>query len=155
MWHKLHRLLNTLETIFLAGLFLSLIIISVLQIIMRNLLDSGLLWADDYMRVVVLWLALIGAMVASRQTEHINIDVLNNKLPEAYLRWINRLTHMFTVSICLTLTWYSIDFVAQEYTYGGMAFSSVPIWICEAVIPFALLIISLRYIAAIFKPQND
>ncbi len=154
MWRQIHQFLLKTETFILVGLFLSLILISVTQIFMRNVLGSGLLWAESYMRVVVLWLALIGAMIASRQTEHINIDVFSKKLPASYARFNSLVINLFTAVVCLILTWYSIDFVVQEYLYGGTAFANIPIWMCEAIIPLASFIIALRYIAAIFIPQS-
>jgi hypothetical protein len=33
----------------------------------------------------------------------------------------------------------------MEFADGGIAFAQVPIWFCEAIIPFAFTVISLRY----------
>jgi TRAP-type C4-dicarboxylate transport system permease small subunit len=51
------------------------------QIVLRNGFDGGIVWADSLLRIMVLWIALIGAVVASRDQRHINIDLISRFLP--------------------------------------------------------------------------
>ena len=44
------------------------------QVLARNLFGGGILWGDSFVRALVLWVAFVGAMVASRSDNHINID---------------------------------------------------------------------------------
>ena len=59
----------------------TLIILGGLQIILRNVFHSGLLWADPLMRHIVLWLGCLGAALATTSARHINIDVFSRALP--------------------------------------------------------------------------
>jgi len=43
------------------------------------------------------------------------------------------------------VAYYSLQFVQSEFAYGGESFAKVPIWLCESIIPFAFMVISLRY----------
>jgi hypothetical protein len=43
----------------------------------------------------------------------------------------------------------------QEYQYGGSAFADIPNWLCQAIIPFALTVIALRYAVAAFLHSNS
>ncbi len=142
---KFHQLLLKTETGLLIGLLLLMIVIAVTQIVMRNFMGAGLIWAESLLRITVLWLALLGAMVASRNDEHIAIDVLVNKLPEKLKRMVMRLTRITTALICFIVAWFSLKFVIDEYQYGGIAFGIIPHWLCEAIIPFSLFIMAMRY----------
>jgi len=143
----IYRLLLRLETAALVTLLLSMIIISVLQIGLRNGLNSGILWADDYLRVVVLWLTFIGAMVASRQGgKHIAIDIIYRSLKPSIQIKVKRLTNMITAIICFIAVYYSVGFVKMDYEYSEQAFASVPTWVCEMIIPLGFLVIGLRYL---------
>jgi len=143
----IHALLLKLETGALVILLLSMIILSVLQIGLRNGLSSGIIWADDYLRVVVLWLTFIGAMVASRQGgKHIAIDILYRSLNPSIQIKIKRLTDMATAMICFIAVYYSVAFVEMDYEYNEQAFASIPTWICEMIIPLGFLVIGLRYL---------
>lgn len=151
---KLHRLLLTAETLVLVLFLISLIVIAVIQIIMRNVFDGGLLWADAYTRISVLWIAMLGAMIASRHQNHIAIDILVRRLPDSWKHIIERIANAITGVICLILAWFSSDFVIQESAYADTAFANIPSWWCEIIIPFAFAVIALRYCLAVFLPAN-
>ena len=151
---KLHRLLLKTEALLLTCLLISLMLIAVIQVLMRNLFGGGLLWADAYTRISVLWIAMIGAMVASRQHKHIAIDALTRHIPERWKAKIQRITDSLTALVCFTATWFSVIFVQQEQAYGDMAFADIPTWWCEIIIPFAFAIIALRYSIAVFLSEN-
>lgn len=152
---KLHQWLLKAETWLLMLVLLSLIVIAVAQILLRNLFDAGLLWADAYTRISVLWLALIGAMVGSRQRNHLAIDAFVRFLPPRWKGSISRITNAFTGLICFVAAWFAVDFVRQESEYPDIAFAIVPNWWCEAIIPLAFVVIALRYSVAVFLPQDS
>lgn len=145
---KFHQLLLKTESGLLIGLLLLMIIIAVIQIVMRNFMGAGLIWAESLLRITVLWLALLGAMVASRKNEHIAIDVLVTKLPESFKGIMMRFTRVTTALICFIVAWFSLKFVLDEYEYGGIAFGIIPHWLCEAIIPFSFCIMAIRYLAS-------
>ena len=58
----------------------AMILLAAGQIILRNFLDIGFIWGDELLRMLVLWLAVAGALAASRSDKHISIDVLNLSL---------------------------------------------------------------------------
>ena len=147
---KFHQLLLKTETGLLVSLLAMMITIAIIQIVMRNFMGAGLLWAESLLRITVLWLALLGAMVASRNDEHIAIDVFVNKLPEKLKQFVMRLTRVITAIICIVIAWYSFKFVIDEYQYGGIAFGYIPHWLCEAIIPVSLTVIAIRYLVSAF-----
>lgn len=146
-----YQLLIKTETGLLVSLLLLMIVIAVVQIVMRNFMSAGLIWAESLLRITVLWLALLGAMLASRDNQHIAIDVIVNKLPEKIRNFVIRLTRIITALICLVTAWYSLQLVIDEYQYGDIAFGFVPNWVCESIIPFSLCVMGIRYaLSALF-----
>ena len=142
--------LQKIEVGILIGLLLSMIFMAVLQIVLRNLFDSGILWGDALIRILVLWIGLIGAMVASRNNHHISIDVISRFLPERIKELTNLITAIFTSLVCAVMTYFSIGFVIMEKEDGLMAIANIPVWVCESIIPVSFAIISLRYIILSF-----
>jgi TRAP-type C4-dicarboxylate transport system permease small subunit len=51
----------------MAILLSATILLAASQILLRNLFDSGIIWADPTLRIMVLWLALLGAIAATRE----------------------------------------------------------------------------------------
>lgn len=152
---KIYKQLLKAETALLVVLLLFMITMAVVQIVMRNFFTSGIIWGDSFLRIIVLWLALVGAMVASRSGKHIAIDVFIHYLNEKQRRFARRITDVFTASICFIMMYYSYAFVIMEYQDQGIAFASVPSWVCEAIIPFAFLMIGLRYFCSAFLKKRN
>ncbi len=139
-------LLQKFEDSILVGLLLLMIVIAVLQIFLRNLFDSGILWGDPLVRILVLWIGLIGAMVASRNNHHISIDVISRFLPDQIKKLTNLIISIFTMLVCAVMAYHSLVFVMMERNNGALAFANIPAWICESILPISFVIISFRYL---------
>lgn len=143
---KIVLLLQKLEDGILIGLLLLMIFIAVLQIFLRNLFDSGILWGDPLVRTLVLWIGLIGAMVASRDNHHIRIDLISRYLPGPVKKLAARMISIFTTLVCAMMAYYSLVFVVMEKNTGEPAFAMIPAWLCESILPISFAIISFRYL---------
>ena len=143
---RLGRALALVEDFILAAMLAAMIALSFSQIVLRNIFESGLIWGDSLVRVMVLWICLIGALSAGRDGKHISIDVISRFLPEKGKAAADAVTQLFTAAVCLLLAWHSLALVRLEYQDGYMAFASVPAWVCEAIIPIGLAGLGLRYL---------
>jgi len=146
-----------IEDLILVGMLLVAILLAVLQIFLRNYFHSGLVWGDVLLRIIVLWIGMFGAMYASRNNEHINIELGLKHLSAAAKPYVQAIVFIFTATVCALVAWYSVGFVISEYHQGEMAFAKVPVWVTEAVIPFAFIVIAVRYLIStilLFAPGN-
>ncbi len=150
-FQKFVSLLQKIEDGILISLLLLMIVMAVLQIFLRNIFDSGILWGDSLVRVLVLWIGLMGAMVASRDYRHISIDVLSRYLPDSIKKMTTLIISIFTTVVCAIMAYYSFIFVIMEKEDGLIAFANVPAWVCESIIPISFTVISLRYLLYSFK----
>ena len=83
MWPRINSFLNRLEEVLLIFLLVLMVFLAFLPILFRNVIATGLIWIDPLLRHLVLWVALLGASLATRQERHIKIDLLSNYLPAA------------------------------------------------------------------------
>lgn len=116
------------------------------QILFRNLLDLSFVGVDQLLRTLVLWVALLGAVAASRSDKHINVDMLSRFLPPRLRAGTHVLTDLFTIGICAVLAWQAARFVADERAANLTAFGNLPMWIAELILPAAFALIALRYL---------
>jgi len=138
--------LHWLEDAFLALLLGAMVLLAPLQIFLRVFFDQGLTWADPLIRVLVLWVGLVGAISASRGDRHIAIDVLARALSGRPRAAVGFFVHLFTTGVCAVLAWHSFRFVQSEREYGTPAFLEIPAWVLEVVLPFAFAMIAVRYL---------
>ena len=153
LWYRrLEGWLKRIESGLLVALLALMIGLAAWQVVARNFFDSGLLWGDALVRVLVLWLTFVGAMVASRNDEHIRMDLLGRFLPLPWRRLSRRLSSLFTCVVLGVFAWYSGHFVWLDYQDGITAFARVPAWICEVIMPLGAGVMSLRYLLHLFSP---
>jgi TRAP-type C4-dicarboxylate transport system permease small subunit len=152
--NKIIVLINKFEDALLVFILTAMVSLAVFQIISRNLFSEGVVWIDPLLRMLVLWIGLAGAVVATRTDNHIRIDVFTKYLPQKYLPFVQRAVYLFTLSVCLLIGWHSARFVYSEYEYGTMAFASVPAWITAMIIPVSFTLIAVRYAMLLITPYS-
>lgn len=139
--HAVRWIEDTVLVVVLGGM----IVFAVLQIALRNFFDTGLLWSDPLVRVLVLWAGLIGAMVAARLDRHIVISALAHFMTPRWKLGARVVTDAAAAAVCVVVTWVSARFVSADYAAGSMAFGVVPAWMCELIIPIAFGVMGVRY----------
>ncbi len=144
--------LRLIESALLVAVLAAMMLLAVWQVVARNFFDTGLLWGDALVRVLVLWGAMVGAMVASRKDEHIRIDIVSRFANERLKPWLQRFACAFTCVVLSAFTWFSFRFVRFEYADEVIAFASVPAWACEAILPIGAGVMSLRYLLHVVEP---
>ena len=79
---RINHTLDKIESFVLSLLLFSMIGLSSLQIILRNFFQGGFFDTEPLLRLMVLWIGLIGAVAASRVYKHIAIDVITRFLSQ-------------------------------------------------------------------------
>ncbi|MBT4163128.1 MAG: TRAP transporter small permease subunit [Gammaproteobacteria bacterium] len=143
---KTVRLAHLVEDGALVIALVSMLLMALLQIAMRNFFDSGFLWAESFLRILVLWVAMLGAMVATRERNHINIDILSKFLDPSVMRLLRVLTNLFAAGVCFVSVYYAVEFIQYEFQDGTIAFASMPVWICQSIIPIGFAVMGLRFL---------
>ena len=149
---NLGRRLNQIEEIFISLLLLGMIFLASLQIFMRTLFDSGLVWADPLLRYLVLWVGMLGAALATRYGKHITIDIFSHLLPDRGALWLNLILNLFAAVVCGFLTWAALSFIKNEIAFGsGRELIGIPVWALNLIFPFAFALMAARFSAKVYE----
>lgn len=143
---SIRKFIHYVEDGVVVVLLTSMIGLAVGQILARNIWDSGIEWSDPLLKTMVLWLGLIGAMIATRNNSHISINVLSNFLSATNKKFSDIITNLFSATISLIVAYHSYRFVMMEYEDGITATLDIPVWIFEAIIPFGFAVMGLRFL---------
>ena len=146
----------------LAVLLGAMILLAPLQIALRGVLGTGTVWVDPLLRVLVLWLGLLGAVAASRESRQITMDVLARMLTGRARAAVGAVTNVFTSAVAGLVAYHGARFVASEFHFESVAFSGIPSWGLASVIPFAFAAIALRHVGfaaldlrTLFRGEGD
>ncbi len=137
--------LHKTEDMLLTAVFMFMLSVCILQIAARNFNFTGLVWGDDLIRVLVLWVGLLGAMAAARTDKHLRIDLLTRLVGVGVRKWLICLTQAGTAVVSSVAAYASVTYIQLEYADGLIAFWIVPVWASMLIIPVALGVIGLRY----------
>ena len=142
---RLNRLISRLEDSLLIGLVASLLLLAVAQIVLRNAFGEGILWAEPAMRIAVLWIAMIGGMVACREGGHIKINLFEVYAQGRARRVLAGLAH-WGLPDCAALAYASWLFVGYERMDGMTTFLNLPAWWFESILPVGFTVMALRFL---------
>ena len=142
---RLLRATALVEDALLVLILAAMVLLAATQIILRNVFDGAILWAGPMLRVGVLWVGMIGAMVATRSDKQISIDAVSRFLPTKWKDRVRVLTDLFTAAVAGVVAWSAFRLVLDDRAAGTTAVAFVPLWVCEAILPVAFGVIAVRY----------
>jgi C4-dicarboxylate transporter DctQ subunit len=150
------------ETVLLILILTVMILLSFLQVLLRNFFDQGLLWGDIFLRNMVLWVGFIGASLATREGKHINIDLFTRFLSGRWRAFAQMVTHVSAAVVCIVLADAGWTFVMDEKLYATKIFAEIPAWYFQIIIPvgfvlmaFRFLVIALEKTISLFAVKQD
>jgi TRAP-type C4-dicarboxylate transport system permease small subunit len=152
VFERLERAARIAEDAVLVLLLGGMILLAASQILLRNFLDIGFIWSDEALRLLVLWVAVAGAVAASRGDRHINIPILDRFLPGRWGVLKGVVIHGFTAAICGVVAWHGTLFVRSSREFGDILLGGVPAWILQLVLPVGFALICYRY--ALFSARD-
>ena len=135
---------NTLASIAI----LAMALLPIIEIITRQLSTSGIPGSIMWTRLLVLWVAFLGAVIAARRGELLSLatkDLITGRAK----RLVDVLTSGVSFSVCAVLFWVSWQFVRLEREGGSLFALDVPVWVVQLIIPIGFALIAVRILARV------
>jgi len=98
-----------------------------LNVVLRYVFSSGILWGEEVTRILFVWTICIGAVMALKDRSHISVDMFVKKLPITVRKtifYINN-TLMLAVLICVMIGSYqiSMDNLSNKAPVTGLPYA--------------------------------
>lgn len=143
--------LGTIAATLLVTLLAVMLFLGFTQVVLRNIFSTSILWGDVFLRHVVLWVAFLGAIVATGERRHITIDALTKVLSAKGKKIAAIITGIASIIVCYYLTDASYRFLIDEMEFGGTLMLDIPRWIFQIIIPLGFGIMMLRFLLHIIE----
>lgn len=127
----------------------TMVLMAVTQIVLRQFFNDSISWADELVKIIVLWLAMVGSIAAARDNRHIRIDVLSHVLPEKLVTLSRILVDLFAACVCAVIAWQAWRYLQIEIEWQETVLGEFPAWIAHSIVPAAFLLISYRFLVSI------
>jgi TRAP-type C4-dicarboxylate transport system permease small subunit len=145
-WTRAAELARRVETAAIVMLLSGLILLASAQIVLRNVFSVGFTWADGLTRLLVLWIALVGALAAASEGKHIRMGALVTYLPLRLQRAAEVTVDLAAAAVSGLLSWYAWAFVRDSRTFGDTVLNGAPAWTVQLIMPIVFALISYRYV---------
>ncbi len=135
------------ESLLAAAAILAMGVLPVAEMALRGLFSVSLPGAQDFVQHLTLWVAFLGAMIATREGRHLSLSTGLKVLPGRLDAHGEKLAAAASAAVAAGLFWASFRFVQAEYEFSlGDSGQWVPAWLMQAVMPLAFLVITLRLV---------
>jgi len=128
-----------------------MMLLAVGQIVLREVFNTGIIWADELVRLIVLWLAMMGAMAACREDRHIRIDALSHLFSDNVISGIRVVVDLFAAGVCAAIAWHAYRYLQLEIEFEDTVLVNTPAWIAHVVIPIGFAVFSYRFLVSVVK----
>ncbi|MEE8108957.1 MAG: TRAP transporter small permease, partial [Gammaproteobacteria bacterium] len=100
----------------------------------------------ELLRILVLWLAILGALAASRDQRHIAIDALTRHLSPRLGMLAALFVSVFVAVVCGFICHASFLFVRGAYIANESVLGGQPAWVFQSILPIGFGLMSWRYL---------
>jgi len=152
-WQAVEKTLSKIEDVLIIFVLFATVLLASSQIILRNAFSSGLSWADPALKMLVLYITLIGSIIATRENKHLSIDVLSKFLPDNINHLVQKITNFFSATICSLLAYYSLQLLKLSKEFQDIAFADIPVWVLQIILPVGFLLMAIRFVINNFNPN--
>ena len=150
-FERLSKVTVALETAALVTLLSAMMLLAVGQIVLREVFNTGFVWADELIKLMVLWLAMVGSIAACRENRHIRIDALSHLLPQLAVELTRVLVDLFAALVSGVIAWQAWRYLQVEIEYDDTVLVDIPAWIAHSIMPAAFLLICFRFLVLVVK----
>lgn len=143
----LKRIWNLIEEVSAGTFFLAGITLIFYGVIMRYVFNEPKAWVEEIVRYLIIWGTFIGFAIALRHNQHIQVDILYDKLPNGAKRVVDLFATTVCILFCLAYTFYGFILVENRYSSGMVSLDvGLPMWMVYLILPISGILFLLRFI---------
>jgi C4-dicarboxylate transporter DctQ subunit len=146
------KILALLEEYIPAVLMLVTSLLVFVQVVIRYIFSSSLIWVEEFARYGIVWFVFLGASLAVRNGAHASVDVLVGLLPGKPKKAVQIIATIISIVFCVLITYYGLDLVMRVRQMGNTTPAmKIPMYIPYLAIPVGCLLMAFRYVLQLFR----
>jgi len=139
------------ENVLLVTLLGGMMLIAVGQVIAREIFETGFFLAGELVRLMVLWLAMVGSIAACRENRHIRIDAISHLLSDRAVGIVRMLVDTFAAVVCGVIAWNAWRYLQLEIEFEDTVLIDTPAWVAHLVVPVAFALLSYQFLVLVLQ----
>jgi TRAP-type C4-dicarboxylate transport system permease small subunit len=164
---KIDRLFAKAEEVALALLLVGMILLAATQVLLRNIWNTAIDWADVSLQNATLLLGLLGAAIATSEGRHLTMDIFSRAISGRAKRVLRVVISLVCLGICVVLAqggWatYESTFAQWQDTMPKgwslaknlrqeLAEGNIPQWISLAMLACGYALIGFHFLLRLLR----
>lgn len=113
---NLRFILQNFEDI-IASIFISITtVLVIINIILRYIFNSGLVWSEEVATGCFVWSVFIGSVAVFKHRGHVGVDLIVKRLPQAMQLGVRLITDLILVVLNGYMAYLSVLYIQTSYT---------------------------------------
>lgn len=108
------------------------------QVVMRYIFDSPLTWSEELAVYAMVYLTFIGGIMAMRDKEHIDVNIVYEFLPERGRKIFRAFSRLITAIFLVVVIYYGFELTMENFTVASVA-TKIPMAYIYGIIPVCAL----------------
>ena len=118
-----------------------------INVVLRYVFDSGIIWAEEMTRYTMLWTVFVGAGVVTREGTHVSMEAFFNLWPAKFQRIGFLAINLFCIATIAVIVYFGIDMVRLVVETDQISEAAfLPMWIIYGAFPVGGFLMILGYI---------
>ena len=101
------KLIDVMAVLLLAGIF----VLGIAQVTWRWILRNPIVWSEELIQLIYVWVCYLGWAIAERKDAHIRITAVMNALPKGGQKWLQAFCHVVCIAFSILMVYYGIRLV--------------------------------------------
>jgi len=135
---KAYNFINKMLDFFAVILVCFVFLLIIIQVVMRYVFNSPLIWSEELARYAMVWMAFVGSVIAMRNGEHIDITVVVNSLPASLKTYVNIISKIISTAFLIMLIYLGFQMVMMNISQTSSA-NGLPMSLIYLCIPLSAI----------------
>ena len=150
--HGVETFMDWLSVVMFAIIF----IVSLAQILMRWVFNSPLIWSEELVRLMFVWVCYLGWVLATRNGSHIRITTIINRLPPPAKKIIETINSLLVIVFSLLMCYWGVKMAEVGARGRAVTFALQFSWV-YGIVPvcnFMIILYTILSIPAIWGKKE-
>jgi C4-dicarboxylate transporter DctQ subunit len=149
---KLGKLINSGISILCSVLLGLIVLLSFLQIVLRDFFSYSIPWTDELSQFSMTWLALFGSIWLIQNNQHLSSGIrIHQKLKERQIHLIDGIVALVIAVTTAVIAYRSAIFSLSEMSVTALSVEGIKMGYVFIVLPLSMLCICCYYFKSFLK----
>jgi TRAP-type mannitol/chloroaromatic compound transport system permease small subunit len=120
------------------------------NVLLRYAFNTGTVWSQELEWHLMAPICLFGMSYALRHKDHVRVDVLFARFPQRTKIFVEFISSLILIAICVIVIWLSIAYVAQSWSIGEESANpgGIPArYLLKSLIPIGFALMFIQAVA--------